>query len=311
MKNLNLKNLAVLVLVFALLLMTTACGAGQTVSDASSDTQPSQTANGTSGPAAEPQSFRIGICNYVDDASLNQIVENIQARLEEISAEKGVQFVIDYDNCNADATVMEQIIANFQSSGTDLLVGVATPVAMRMQTATEDSQTPVVFAAVSDPVGAGLGLTVARGIEFIADTAVQAHLQPRDLLAGERLADGYIAQILVEIGYGLGRPVDLVDVHSGVGLVDEDIHLLGLVGANPEMLLTVLVYRARIQKAIGLDIAVLVDHDDTQGLHTFGFGGRRLVRRIAVGTRGTHGPGGIGQRHADIQIHPDLLLGCG
>lgn len=27
---------------------------------------------------------------------------------------------------------------------------------MRMQTATEDSQTPVVFAAVSDPIGAGL-----------------------------------------------------------------------------------------------------------------------------------------------------------
>ena len=51
---------------------------------------------------------------------------------------------------------MEQIIANFQSSGADLLVGVATPVAMRMQTATEDSQTPVVFAAVSDPIGAGL-----------------------------------------------------------------------------------------------------------------------------------------------------------
>ena len=156
MKNLNLKNLAVLVLVFALLLMTTACGAGQTVSDATPETQPAQTADGASGPAAEPQSFRIGICNYVDDASLNQIVENIQARLEEISAEKGVQFVIDYDNCNADATVMEQIIANFQSSGADLLVGVATPVAMRMQTATEDSQTPVVFAAVSDPIGAGL-----------------------------------------------------------------------------------------------------------------------------------------------------------
>ena len=51
---------------------------------------------------------------------------------------------------------MEQIIANFQSNGADLLVGVATPVAMRMQTATEDSQTPVVFAAVSDPIGAGL-----------------------------------------------------------------------------------------------------------------------------------------------------------
>ena len=36
------------------------------------------------------------------------------------------------------------------------MVGVATPVAVAMQAATEDSKIPVVFAAVSDPVGAGL-----------------------------------------------------------------------------------------------------------------------------------------------------------
>ncbi len=102
------------------------------------------------------KTFTVGICNYVDDASLNQIVENIQARLEEIGTEKGVTFQIEYDNCNADASIMEQIIANFQAENVDLMVGVATPVAMRMQTATEDSRTPVVFAAVSDPIGAGL-----------------------------------------------------------------------------------------------------------------------------------------------------------
>ena len=28
------------------------------------------------------QDFKIGICNYVDDASLNQIVDNIQSRLK-------------------------------------------------------------------------------------------------------------------------------------------------------------------------------------------------------------------------------------
>ena len=61
-----------------------------------------------------------------------------------------------YDNCNADANVMNQIIANFAADNVDLMVGVATPVAMAMQSATEDSKTPVVFAAVSDPVGAGL-----------------------------------------------------------------------------------------------------------------------------------------------------------
>ncbi len=105
---------------------------------------------------AEGASFKVGICNYVDDASLNQIVENIQNRLAAIGAEKGVAFEVDYDNCNADASVMQQIISNFIADGVDLMVGVATPVAMQMQSMTEDNQIPVVFAAVTDPVGAGL-----------------------------------------------------------------------------------------------------------------------------------------------------------
>ena len=100
--------------------------------------------------------FKVGICNYVDDASLNQIVDNIQNRLEKIGEEKGVTFDVSYDNCNADASVMEQIISDFQADNVDLMVGVATPVAMRMQSATEGTETPVVFSAVSDPVGSGL-----------------------------------------------------------------------------------------------------------------------------------------------------------
>ena len=51
---------------------------------------------------------------------------------------------------------MEQIISDFQADNVDLMVGVATPVAMRMQSATEGTDTPVVFSAVSDPVGSGL-----------------------------------------------------------------------------------------------------------------------------------------------------------
>ena len=105
---------------------------------------------------SEGTTYKVGICNYVDDASLNQIVENIENQLASIGKEKGVSFDISYDNCNADATVMNQIIANFIADDVDLMVGVATPVAVAMQTATEDNQIPVVFAAVSDPVSAGL-----------------------------------------------------------------------------------------------------------------------------------------------------------
>jgi putative tryptophan/tyrosine transport system substrate-binding protein len=106
--------------------------------------------------AANGAVYKIGICNYVDDASLNQIVENIQSRLEELGTENGVTFEVSYDNCNADAAVMNQIIENFIADDVDLMIGVATPVAMQMQAATEDNQIPVIFSAVSDPEGAGL-----------------------------------------------------------------------------------------------------------------------------------------------------------
>lgn len=123
--------------------------------------------------------YSIGICNYVDDASLNQICDNMQSRLEEIGAEKGVSFKIYYDNANADSAVMNQIIANFEADEVDLMVGVATPVAMAMQAATEESQTPVVFAAVSDPLSAGLvnsleapGANITGTSDYLDTTAI-------------------------------------------------------------------------------------------------------------------------------------------
>ena len=140
MKNSIIKK--ALALVCALAMVFTLCACSSNGSD-----------NG-SGDSAKV--YKVGICNYVDDASLNQIVENIQSQLKAIGEEKGVTFEVSYDNCNADATVMEQIISNFIADDVDLMIGVATPVAMRMQALTEDNEIPVVFSAVSDPVGAEL-----------------------------------------------------------------------------------------------------------------------------------------------------------
>ncbi len=106
--------------------------------------------------AEDAKVYSVGICNFVDDASLNQIIQNIRERLGEIGEEKNVQFEIIEDNCNLDGSVMQQIISNFIAEEVDLMVGVATPVAMTMQGMTEENRIPVVFAAVSDPLGAGL-----------------------------------------------------------------------------------------------------------------------------------------------------------
>ena len=109
-----------------------------------------------SGLALAEDTFHIGICNYVDDASLNQIIENIVEGLKEIEKERNVTIRVSTDNCNLDGSIMQQIISNFIADEVDLMVGVATPVAMTMQGMTEDNGIPVVFAAVSDPVGAAL-----------------------------------------------------------------------------------------------------------------------------------------------------------
>jgi len=165
MKKHNIvKKFFALALAGTMALSLAACGDGEAQHTSNSGVSPSPSGSGTSAPApAGPLGdtgsdtvYSIGICNYVDDASLNQINENIQARLDELGKDKGVAFKIDYDNPNADATVMNQIIANFQANKVDLMVGIATPVAMAMQAATEDSDIPVVFSAVSDPVGAEL-----------------------------------------------------------------------------------------------------------------------------------------------------------
>lgn len=162
----KLRNVFAVITAAAMTLSLAACSGQSTASSTSSASSDSSSSaasessvsseKSTASEESSGASYTIGICNYVDDASLNQIVENINARLAEIESEQGITINVKYDNCNADANVMNQIIANFAADNVDLMVGVATPVAMAMQSATEDSKTPVVFAAVSDPVGAGL-----------------------------------------------------------------------------------------------------------------------------------------------------------
>lgn len=124
--------------------------------DPNAENPASELKSATIGAENAEKTFKVGICNYVDDASLNQIVSNIKVQLDALGKENNVAFDIVYDNCNADSNVMNQIIDNFKADKVDLMVGVATPVAMAMQSATEGSDTPVVFAAVSDPVGTEL-----------------------------------------------------------------------------------------------------------------------------------------------------------
>ena len=130
-------------------LALTGCGGS-----ASSTTASSAAA---SAAAEGGQTFKVGIVNYVDHASLNQIVASVESRLDELGKEKGVTFDYAdyYANAQADQSNLNQIGANLVGDGVDVIVAVATPTAATMLAAVEDTDIPVVYSAVTDPAAAG------------------------------------------------------------------------------------------------------------------------------------------------------------
>ncbi len=144
------------------------CGCGN---EKSASDGPTAELAATSGSAAENATesqnadaatagtvYKVGIVQYVDDASLNQIEKAIEAELDAKGAELGVSFeYADYTfNGQADQTILTQIAAELVADEVDVIIPIATPAAVVMQSATEENQIPVVFSAVSDPAGAGL-----------------------------------------------------------------------------------------------------------------------------------------------------------
>lgn len=157
----------ILTLLLAGTVLTTAltgCGASGADTTGAETGADSEAADSPGDAARTVKAYKVGIVQYVDDASLNQIVAAVQAELEKKSEELDMFF--DYKNYTyngqADATTMNQIAADLIASEVDIIVPVATPTAMVMQNATAENKRadgsliPVVFSAVSDPVGAGL-----------------------------------------------------------------------------------------------------------------------------------------------------------
>ena len=135
-------------------LALTGCGgSASSTSTASSAAASSEAASS----AAAGETFKVGIVNYVDHASLNQIVESVESRLDELGAEKGVTFDYAdyYANAQADQSNLNQIGADLVGDGVDVIVAVATPTAATMLAAVEDTDIPVVYSAVTDPAAAG------------------------------------------------------------------------------------------------------------------------------------------------------------
>ena len=95
---------------------------------------------------------RIAILQPMSHTSLDQIRETIVSSLEA----SGADVEIVTGNANGDSTALVTLLSNIQAEGVDILIPIATSTAQAARTVFEGTDTPIVFAAVSDPVAAGL-----------------------------------------------------------------------------------------------------------------------------------------------------------
>lgn len=148
-------------------LMTVSLLAG-CASGGSSDTI--ATAGPTTG-AAEGKTYNIAIVQQLDHSSLDEIRTAAKAQLEAAAAEKGITVHIEEYRGQNDPTLLNQIGAQVVGDGVDLIIPIATLAAQCMVTAADGTNIPIVYAAISDPVEAGLtGLDTVTGTSDALNT---------------------------------------------------------------------------------------------------------------------------------------------
>lgn len=120
--------------------------------------------------------YQVAIVKQMDHASLDEIANAIAARLDAIAAKEGVEIAYEIYSGQGDQSTLMQIGNQVVADEVDAIIPIATLAAQVMSACTEDTEIPVIFAAVSDPATAELigmenvsGISDALNTEFILD----------------------------------------------------------------------------------------------------------------------------------------------
>ncbi|NMW84520.1 ABC transporter substrate-binding protein [Peptoniphilus sp. AGMB00490] len=98
--------------------------------------------------------LKIGILQFAQHPSLDNCREGLIEGLKEEGFVEGKNLKIDYQNAQADMGISAQIANSFVSNKVDMIIAIATPAAMSAYNATLNTDIPVVYTALSDPVAA-------------------------------------------------------------------------------------------------------------------------------------------------------------
>ena len=100
----------------------------------------------------------IGISKIVSHPALDSIEKGIQDQLSD-SGYTDIKY--DLQNANGDPNTAKQIAIKFKNDHVDVAVGIATPTSQAL--ASTITEVPVIYSAVTDPVGSGLVKSLDQG----------------------------------------------------------------------------------------------------------------------------------------------------
>lgn len=163
----------------SLMVVTAACGGN---SGKGSETNGEQ----ASGNGGDEKTYSIAISQIVEHPSLDATREGFLAALKDAGFEEGKNLKVDYNNAQGDANNVKTIAEKIASSKVDLAFGIATPTTQSLVDEVKDK--PVLFAAVTDPVDAGIvpQLQAPGGnVTGAADTNPDAIVKTMDFIAKE------------------------------------------------------------------------------------------------------------------------------
>lgn len=153
MKTGAVKKLAAIGCTMVMALSAAACGSGKDVAAQATDAD-----------------YKVAIVKQMDHASLDEIADAVAAELEAIGEREGVRIAYEIYSGQGEQTTLMQI-GNQVVQEVDAIIPIATLAAQVMTSCAEETQTPVIFAAISDPEAAGLtGITYVTGTSDALNT---------------------------------------------------------------------------------------------------------------------------------------------
>ena len=159
------KLISVLTSVFLVLALLSACGS---TASSASDSAPADASAPDSAAAetAEAKTYKVAVIKLMDHASLDEIADAVTAELDALAAANNIQIEYTVTSGQGDQSILKQLGDQAIADQVDVIIPIATPAAQVAALCAEETKTPVVFAAVSDPAAANL-----TGIPYVTGTS--------------------------------------------------------------------------------------------------------------------------------------------